>query len=151
MEARVFETSAEVVEAVAEPEYPKLYPFGPVKAGKSVLRGKAIKNLMVERMGTDLVLEGPTTNNNDNLLTCQLSDKEGNSLPFMCDNPSSIPYGSSSGYVCILIWHRIYGRFPKEPCFLVLKSSDLDKDCYERIGLADSRALPVYFMETWDP
>lgn len=150
MEARVFETSAEVVQAVAEPEYPELYPFGPVKSGRLVLRGKTIKNLMVEQTGTDLVLEGPTTNNNNNLLTFQLSDKEGNSLTFMCDNPSSIPYGSSSGYACILIGYRIYGRFPKEPCFLVLKPSDLDEDCYVRIGLADSRSLPVHFMDIWD-
>lgn len=150
IEARVFETSAEVIEAVTEPKYPDLYPFGPVKSGRLVLRGMVIKNLKVERTGTDLVLEGPTTNNNDNLLTFKLLDKEGNSLPFQCDDPSSIPSGYSLGYWCVLIGHRIYGRFPKEPCFLVLRPSDQDATCYERIGLADSRALPVHFMETWD-
>lgn len=150
IEARVFETSAEVIEAVTEPKYPDLYPFGPVKSGRLVLRGMVIKNLKVERTGTDLVLEGPTTNNNDNLLTFKLLDKEGNSLPFLCDDPSSILSGYSLGYLCILIGHRIYGRFPKEPCFLVLRPSDQDANCYERIGLADSRALPVHFMETWD-
>lgn len=150
MEARVFETSAEVVEAVTEPAYPDLYPFGPVKSGKLVLRGRTLKNLMVERTGTDLVLEGPTTNNNDNLLTFQLLDDEGNSLPFLCDDTSLIPYSSSVGYLCVLVGHRIYGRFPKEPCFLVLKSSDQHADCYERVGLADARALPVQFMDTWD-
>lgn len=149
MKARVFAASAEVVEAVAEPEYPE-YPFGPVKSGRLVLRGKVIRNLEVERTGTDLVLEGPTTNNNDNLLAFRLVDEEGNSLPFMCDDPSSIPYGRSPGYSCVLIGHRIYGHSPKEPCFLVLKSSGWDPDCYERIGLADYRALPVYIMETWD-
>lgn len=150
IEARVFETSAEVIEAVTEPKYPDLYPFGPVKSGRLVLRGMVIKNLKVERTGTDLVLEGPTTNNNDNLLTFKLLDKEGNSLPFLCDDPSSILNDYSLGYLCVLIGHRIYGRFPKEPCFLVLRPSDQDANCYERIGLADSRALPVHFMETWD-
>lgn len=150
IEARVFETSAEVIEAVTEPKYPDLYPFGPVKSGRLVLRGMVIKNLKVERTGTDLVLEGPTTNNNDNLLTFKLLNKEGNSLPFLCDDPSSILSGYSLGYLCVLIGHRIYGRFPKEPCFLVLRPSDQDAHCYERIGLADSRALPVHFMETWD-
>lgn len=150
IEARVFETSAEVIEAVTEPKYPDLYPFGPVKSGRLVLRGMVIKNLKIERTGTDLVLEGPTTNNNDSLLTFTLLDKEGNSLPFLCDDPSSILSGYSLGYLCVLIGHRIYGRFPKEPCFLVLRPSDQDANCYERIGLADSRALPVHFMETWD-
>lgn len=150
IEARVFETSAEVVEAVTEPKYPDLYPFGPVKSGRLVLRGRVIKNLKVERTGTDLVLEGPTTNNNNNLLTFTLLDNEGNSLSFLCDDPSSVPHGSSQGYLCLLIGHRIYGRFPKEPCFLVLRPSDQDAKCYERIGLADSRALPVHLMDTWD-
>lgn len=150
MEARVFATSAEVVEAVVEPEYPEQAPFGRVRSGKLVLRGKVINNLEVERTGTDLVLEGSTTNNNDHLLTFRLSDTEGNSFPFLCDDPSLIPFGRSLGYSCILVGHRIYGHSPKEPCFLVLKTSDRDANCYERIGLADDRALPVDLMETWD-
>lgn len=151
MKARVFEPSAEVVEAVVVPKYPDLYPLGEVKdrSGKLVLRGKIIKDLKVERTGTDLVLEGPTTNNNEDLLTFRLSDEEGNSLPFLCDDPSSIPDGCSRGLSCILVGHRIYGRSPKEPCFLVLKSVG-EPDCYERIGSADGRALPVQLMETWD-
>lgn len=84
MKARVFDTSAEVVEAVVEPKYPDLYPLGQVKdrSGKLVLRGQVIKNLKVERSGTDLVLEGPTAQNNANLLTFKLSDEDGNFLLF---------------------------------------------------------------------
>lgn len=151
MDAFVFESSVDVKEAYTEPLSTRKDPFGQVKSGRIVLHGHLIKNLDCEFTGTDFHLDDGVVNN-DKITFC-LFDKTGNNLPFLCDVPSEIPHGRSSGYSLLLLGYKVIGVSVREPSFLVLReASGGQVGCYERIGLAGERELPnhLYYEGKWD-
>lgn len=152
-----FESAVEVLEVSTEPLDQVADPFGRITSGKLVLHGRLIKDLNCLFTGTDFHLDMMYPGNNDEVgpnppdkITFSLSDKTGNSLPFVCDVPGEIPRGQSSGYFLLRLGNKVIGGSMREPCFLVLRKAP-GTESYERIGLVDMRSLPDHMESTdWD-
>lgn len=146
-----FEPAVQILEATAEPQDGAADPFGNVKvdSGRIVLRGRIIRDLDLTYTGTDLHLD-PVEHTKDRA-RFRVADDRGNTLEFLPDAPHELRRGRAPGYSLLLVGRSVIGRTDREPNFLVLRPVNTFKpktaapaECFERVGLANVRALPDF-------
>lgn len=147
-----FESAVQILEASAEPVHREADPFGGIlrESARLFLRGRIIKDLELEYSGRDFHLDHEEQRYDRVLF--QLREGQENSLEFLADAPDELQRGRSWGYCLLFVGYSIIGLTDREPNFLVLRpATSPDQkvpapliNCFERIGLANIRALPSF-------